>query len=335
MRNFSCDACGQTLYFESVRCVKCGQDLAYLPDEERVAAIDPKKYRLCANSVAYGVCNWAVPLADPNKLCRACRMNEVIPNLSQPGRQEGWHRLENAKRRLLYTLEALQLSLEGVSFSFMEDGPGPLSKVFTGHRDRRITINLAEADDPFREKLRQQLGEGYRTLLGHFRHEIGHYYWDRLIQGSTWYERFRALFGDEQAEYDAALQRHYAKGPPSDWPERFISAYATMHPWEDWAETWAHYLHMIDTLGTARAYGLALRPEPVGSLRSADPTGRTHATDVAGFDELAHSWVALTLALNSLNRSMGLIDPYPFVLGPAVLQKLAFVHEVVTHSAAR
>jgi hypothetical protein len=220
-----------------------------------------------------------------------------------------------------------------VHFSFMEDGPDPNSKVLTGHNDRNITINLAEADDPFREKLRQQLGEGYRTLLGHFRHEIGHYYWDRLIADSDWLPRCRELFGDETADYGEALKKHYAEGASRDWPERFISAYATMHPWEDWAETWAHYLHMVDTLGTARSYGLALRPTPVGA-EPAKPL-RTPAIAATDFEDLSRSWVELTLALNSLNRSMGIIDPYPFVLAPAIFEKLSLVHEVVLRAAAK
>ena len=92
-------------------------------------------------------------------------------------------------------------------------------------------------------------------MLGHLRHEIGHYYQPLLV---TDWERCRELFGDDREDYGAAMERHYASGPPADWPERFVSAYATMHPWEDWAETFAHYLHIRDVLQTAVAYGVTV-----------------------------------------------------------------------------
>jgi hypothetical protein len=291
------------------------------------------RYRLCANSIEHGVCNWLIPQGDANPLCEACRLNDVVPNLSTPDALQAWARLEQAKRRVIYTLLELDLPIEsrserpesGLSFSFMADDS--TGKVFTGHSDGLITINIAEADDPFREKLRKDLKETYRTLLGHFRHEIGHYYWDRLVKDSQWLAVFRGLFGDEQLEYQKAVERHYSEGAPKDWPEHFVSAYATMHPWEDWAETWAHYLHMVDTLGTARSYGLVIRPKPIGG--SAQGSVSARQVDFEDFDDLAGSWMPLTLALNSLNRSMGHTDAYPFVLTPDVVRKLRFVHDVV------
>jgi hypothetical protein len=210
----------------------------------------------------------------------------------------------------------------GLAFSFKASTEA--EPVFTGHNEGLITINVAEADDPFREKTRQQLGEPYRTLLGHFRHEIGHYYWDRLIRGRC-LEPFRAMFGDETADYAGARKRHYESGPPADWTQRFVSAYASMHPWEDWAETFAHYLHIVDTLETARAYGLALKPKAASGL-PAVATGRLQFDD---FDDLVSAWFPLTSALNSLNRSMGLADLYPFVLSDAAIAKLRFVHDIV------
>jgi hypothetical protein len=199
--------------------------------------------------------------------------------------------------------------------------------VFTGHSDGLITINIAEADDPFREKLRKQLNEGYRTVLGHFRHEIGHYYWDRLVKESDWLPAFRNVFGDESYDYGEAVKRHYAQGSPNNWPDYYVSAYATMHPWEDWAETWAHYMHLVDTLETAQSYGLVLRAKPEGGPRA--PTVSARQVDFEDFDELIAAWLPITVALNSLNRSMGVIDPYPFVLVDAVLDKLRFVHDLV------
>src|SRR5436190_12604439 len=254
MRIFSCSVCQQLLFFENVTCSRCGHALAYLPDRGVVSALEPargtsddtiewialaesargERYRRCANGVRHGVCNWALPASSDGTLCASCDLNEIIPNLSAQGALDAWHRLEIAKRRLLYSLLELGLPVEsrrthahGLAFSFMSDQGE--KKVFTGHNDGRITINVAEADDPFREKMRKQLGETYRTLLGHFRHEIAHYYWDRLLRDTPHIDAFRALFGDERADYAKAVEHHYAQGAPADWSERFVSAYASMH----------------------------------------------------------------------------------------------------------
>jgi hypothetical protein len=296
-----------------------------------------EKYRLCQNSIEHGVCNWAVPLKDDNPFCRGCRLNGVIPDLSHPGALKAWGRIEHAKKRLLYTLLELGLPVDsrqekkgGLVFSFKENDAKAESPVLTGHDDGHITLNIAEADNPGRERLREQLGETYRTLLGHFRHEIGHYYWDVLIRDTKELAPFRDLFGDPSKDYNEELQRHYKEGPPPDWQSAFVSMYATMHPWEDWAETWAHYLHIVDTLGTARSYGMALRPEPVGlpaTPRVLSFTARR--LDFDDFEDLLHAWFPLTFALNSLNRGMGLLDLYPFVLSERAIEKLRFVHEVI------
>jgi hypothetical protein len=357
MRWFTCGACHHTVYFENVRCTHCGHSLAFLSDTQRVSAMeqvhgddpahfmaltggaDKPRYRLCANGSEYGVCNWAIPVTDPSPLCVCCRLNDVIPDLSKPANMAAWKLLEAAKRRLLYTLGALDLPIEsrqqrgnGLVFNFKEDGPKASDKVFTGHNDGEIVINVSEADDPFREKLRKQMGEGYRTVLGHFRHEIGHYYWDRLIKDTALIPAYRALFGDEQASYEEALEHHYTSGPPKDWPSHYISSYATMHPWEDWAESWAHYLHMMDTLETAGGLGMVLRPQAIDGDRPKAVSFRSlHIQD---FDALMKAWVPLTLAHNSLNRSMGLIDSYPFILSDDALEKLRFVHDVVKHAQA-
>jgi hypothetical protein len=214
----------------------------------------------------------------------------------------------------------------GLSFAFMAGGKD--EPVFTGHSDGLITINVAEASDPFREKTRAQLGEAYRTVLGHFRHEIGHYYWDRLIKDSAWLAKSRELFGDETADYAEALERHYKDGSPADWAQRYVSQYASMHPWEDWAETWAHYLHIVDTLDTAKAYGLRVKVDQgAGEGVTVVDTEGVRSDD---FDQMVKDWIPLTLALNSLNRSMGLHDLYPFVLRDVPLQKLRFVHQVIS-----
>jgi hypothetical protein len=347
LKLFSC-FCQQLVFFESVTCIRCGRTLAFLPDRQQVAALEPAgdgrwrvagdgaAYRLCRNYSQQAVCNWAVPAGDGQEYCRSCRLDQVIPNLAHAGAKEAWQRLEIAKRRLLYTLIDLGLPVEdkseddakGLAFQFLEDDPG--HQVFTGHESGVITINVAEADDPFREKMRVRMGEAYRTLLGHFRHEVGHHYWERLIRDGGWLGQFRERFGDEQTDYDEARQRHYDQGPPADWGGHFVSAYASMHPWEDWAETWAHYLHMTDTLETARAYGLVVRPVADGTRPAAV---RTRRLDLHDFEDLISGWVPLTMALNSLNRSMGLPDSYPFVLSETALGKLRFVHEVIGAAA--
>ena len=360
MNIFTCSACKHVAFFENSQCVRCGHVLAYLPDRgvlsameqdpsplgpheaPRFLALDPAakgaRYRLCQNYATFAVCNWAIPEHDPHQLCPSCRLNESVPDTKDAQAVESWRRLEIAKRRLVYTLLELRLPLDskedspraGLAFAFKQDGPNG-ERVLTGHCDGLVTINVSEADAPAREQARVQLGERYRTLLGHFRHESGHYYWDRLVKDSTWLAGFRALFGDEQQDYAAAVDRHYAT-PKLDWANEFVSAYSTMHPWEDWAETWAHYLHMVDTLETAQSYGLALRPNPIGGATSEIVSARrVHFDD---FEDLIAAWVPLTVALNSLNRSMGLPDLYPFVLADRVIAKLRFVHRVVDTASA-
>jgi hypothetical protein len=351
MKVFRCDHCRQLVFFENVRCVACGHALAYLPDLAVVGSLDPAAggtfttpiaraataYRLCANYVANDVCNWAVPADDPDPLCASCRITTVIPDLDVPGHKEKWYKVEVAKRRLLYTLMALKLPVvskeddpaRGVAFEFKADPADPAApRVLTGHADGVITLNIAEADDAERERVRALFGEPYRTLVGHFRHESGHYYWDRLVKESPRLGAFRELFGDERADYGEALKSHHANGPPADWRDRFVSAYAAVHPWEDWAETWAHYLHIVDSLETAAACGVRLRPPRPGdpALRAIpDPLDEEYEP----FDDLMESWLPLTYLLNNLNRGLGLPDGYPFVLtGPAV-EKLRFVHDTV------
>ena len=356
MKLFQCQNCGQPLYFENTRCERCGLSLGYLPRREAISALKPhggaddpqpqiwraladmELYRHCANA-AYDACNWLIPAAAPDSYCAACRHNRVIPDLSLPENLPRWRALEVAKHRLFYTLFQLRLRVEtqaenpaGLAFQFLADVGPAQAGVLTGHDNGVITINLAEADDAERERRRQHMGELYRTLLGHFRHEIGHYYWDRLILSTPHLDEFRRIFGDERQDYAAALQNYYASGAPADWSERFISAYASSHPWEDFAETWAHYFHMIDTLETAHVAGLAVSPklpESPGAVFDFNPRD----TDV---NRLIEAWLALTFAVNSLNRSMGLHDLYPFVLGPVAVAKLAFVHRLIaaTSSAA-
>lgn len=352
MKVFRCDHCGNLIFFENSVCTRCGSTLAFLPDRMRMAALEalggeqwqlaghrgPRtRYRLCANYRTVNVCNWAVPIRDPHPLCPSCRLTQVIPDLAAPGHAQAWYRLEVAKRRLLYSLIDLGLPIltreedpeHGLAFQFLADPPpdsgGPA--VLTGHANGVITISLAEADDAEREKRRLSLHEPYRTLLGHFRHEIGHYYWDRLIAGSPRLAAFRARFGDERADYAQALRAHYEHPPGEAWQSDYVSAYASSHPWEDWAETWAHYLHIVDTLETARACGLSLRDTPA-SATSYD--GRPLAgLERDPFERLMDRWVPMTFVLNNLNRGLGVADAYPFVLSMPAIVKLRFVHETI------
>lgn len=358
MKLFSCDACGQTLYFENVTCTNCGLRLGFVPETLELTAFDPvtnddwrptkgtdtgQGFRPCANGLEHQACNWMVPASETDPLCLSCRLNRTIPDLSVPGNLLLWQRLQLAKNRLVYSLLRLGLPLigkqeapeQGLAFDFLGDANPRFredSGVITGHAQGLITIDIAEADDAMREQVRNDMAEPYRTLLGHFRHETGHYYWDRLVRDTCRLAGFRACFGDERRDYDGALQQYYAEGPPSDWMQTHVSRYATSHPWEDWAETWAHYLHMVDTLETAWQFGVRLAPRVAHAeqLATATPFDPYRAED---FTRLAEAWFPLTIALNSLNRSMGQTDAYPFVLTPAVQDKLRWVHGVIrSHS---
>ncbi|CAN5325601.1 putative zinc-binding metallopeptidase [soil metagenome] len=301
-------------------------------------------YARCAN-FEVAACNWLVD-AEPDgsvvkPLCMACRLNRVIPDMTIQQNQVLWRRIEVAKRRLVSSLVALGLPvkskvtedpLQGVAFDFLDPVTGG-APVMTGHDEGQITLNIEEADDAKREAIRHQMHEPYRTLLGHLRHEIGHYYWDRIVKDTPWHQPFKSVFGDESVDYGMALQQHYQNGAAPDWPQRFVSAYASSHPWEDWAETWAHYLHMLDTLDTAFSFGLnaenvdmeyeAFTKEEL--FEKEDPAGES-------FLAFMNGWIRLTGVVNELSRSMGEPDFYPFILSKAAVRKLHFVHLVVKHS---
>ncbi|SDM25050.1 hypothetical protein SAMN05421823_111222 [Catalinimonas alkaloidigena] len=350
MQLFKCTHCGQLLYFENHHCEKCGYPLGFEPEKLKLVPLvpvhdavfeiyenGPETYRYCDNH-QHGVCNWLVPTDSPSAYCKACELNRTVPDLSNPDYVARWQTLEFAKHRLVYALLRMKLPLiskfqdpdKGLAFDFLanptEEGA---PRVLTGHADGLITINIEEADDLEREMARKNMDEAYRTVLGHFRHEVGHYYWDRLIADDGRQEAFRALFGDEQADYGEALEKHYETGPPDHWQEEYISAYATTHPWEDWAETWAHYLHIVDTLETAYSFGMSVSPivaDEADDSLEADMDRDPYR--LKKFDGLINRWLPLTFAMNSLNRSMGHHDLYPFVIPPKVVEKLAFVHDV-------
>jgi hypothetical protein len=348
MKVFHCDHCRQLLFFENTKCLGCGRVLAFLPDLDVVGSLDPageglwrspiaraagRIYRLCPNYAGENICNWAVNVDDQHSHCISCRLTRKLPNLQILENRQAWCRVETAKRRLIYTLMHLGAPIvskvddpeRGLAYDLLSNAEQPKdAPVLTGHNEGVITINLAEADDVQRERIRVQMHEPYRTLLGHFRHEIGHYYWDRLIRDSSSLETYRRLFGDDRQDYEQALAKHYNEGAPADWQEHFISAYASTHPWEDWAETWAHYLHMIDALETASSCGLALRPR-----RENEPEMKPAEPQEMSFDHMIDRWFALTYVLNNLNRGLGLADAYPFILPNQVVEKLRFIHDVL------
>jgi hypothetical protein len=335
MKTFQCDSCGGPLFFENSLCAHCAVPVGYFPDRGVMKTLRGDGYKRCQNFEVENICNWMVAPDDPEPYCISCRLTQVIPDLSQPQNRELWYRTEIAKRRLIYSLLDLGLPVvskavdakQGLAFQFRADAPGSTDPVLTGHDGGVITLNIAEADDAERERRRTTLHEPYRTLLGHFRHETGHYYWDLLLRDSERLQDFRRLFGDERVDYGQALHHHYEQGPAPDWQNNFVSSYASSHPWEDWAETWAHYLHMVDCLDTAAASGITLRTASRGG-GAVVPLKAIAANE--DFDNLTKSWNVLSCVLNNLNRSMGLQDAYPFVVPAPALAKLRFVHEVVS-----
>ncbi len=354
MNIFPCQCCSQLLHFDNRFCEQCGHRLGFIASESVVSALEPlgsdqggtlweavvqpgSRYRFCTNA-EYDACNWLVSADGSDRMCLACRHNRTIPDLSISENLLRWQRCEAAKHHLFYSLLRLRLPLAtrleqpvtGLAFDFLAEAPGTTqAKVLTGHDSGVITLNLQEADDVMRERLRKEMGEPYRTLLGHFRHEIGHYYWDQLVQPDPGrLQAFRDCFGDETQDYAQALQAHYANGPAPNWQNSYVSGYATAHPWEDFAESWAHYLHIVDTVEMAGAYHLQITlPVPIGS-EEIEPA----AFDAYGpgdMRQLIDAWLPITLAVNSINRCMGQPDLYPFVLTPSVVAKLNFIHDLV------
>ncbi|MBI3700803.1 MAG: putative zinc-binding peptidase [Afipia sp.] len=351
----ACQSCGHLLHFENARCSNCSHWVGFHPGDLKMVTLESKNeiwrtmaapvrhVRFCKN-VEHDACNWLVDDGDPELFCVACRHNKVIPDLSSHRNFQRWRLLEIAKRRLFYTLLRFGLpptrrpaDPEGLVFDFLSDpneGMSLAPTVLTGHEDGLITINIAEADDAEREARRTAMGEPYRTLLGHFRHEVGHYYWNELVRDAGGLDAFREFFGDERRDYGESLQVYYADGPPADWPDRFVSAYATSHPWEDWAETFAHYLHMVDTLETVSAFGIGVNTSPPGAqpLKVAIDFDIYNEPDISKF---IAAWLPLTFALNSITRSMGQPDLYPFALEPLIVGKLAFVHQRIAIATGR
>jgi hypothetical protein len=339
VRTFSCDACGNTLFFENDTCLRCSNKVGFRADKLTMVTVErahSSGITQCRNWSERNACNWYATSdgVQGAGYCVACSFDEIVPDLSDPQRLALWTETERAKRRLIYTLLTLGLPLgpsankQGLRFRLLADervdtgavDPPEQGAVIIGHDQGRLTMNVVEADDAHREAMRKRLNEPYRTMLGHLRHEVGHYYWYRLVDGTELIDGFRALFGDERADYAAALAAHYERAPTDGWQESFVSSYASAHPWEDFAETWAHYIHIVDTLDTASDAQLGLKGRAISAplpLAAERP-----------FAAMLGDWLPLAIALNQLNRSMGMRDVYPFALTDRVVEKLAFVHRL-------
>jgi len=374
MKTFIC-SCenNQILFFESNSCVSCnrsvGLDDAFdtvesyefdQPSGRYFKAREPAvRYQKCDNNDNYKICNGMVNLdtfvpeeGKDEVLCFACRFNEMVPDLSVVEHIPLWEKMEVAKRRALYTLKALSLPLRnvrqdqenGLSFDFTTDRDvndhfasnlADSESVLTGHAGGHITINLAEADEVARSHAKHAMGEHYRTLLGHFRHELGHYYFDQLIVGSEdKHALSKKYFGDDELDYQESMKEYYKNGAPENWRDHFISEYATMHPYEDWAETWAHYMHIMDTLETAKNFSItgsisgdAAESEEAGELNL--PQESRFFYSQTSITSVLDAWMEFSVILNALNRSMGLNDAYPFVLSQSVRAKLSFIHHAI------
>lgn len=354
MKLFSCGHCGNTVYFENGVCERCGHRLGYWPSGTALLSLEPGEgnswtspahpetsFVFCANA-EHDACNWLLPVEPGGPIyCAACRHNETIPPIGEPTHLAHWQTIERAKKRLFYSLLRLGLPLatraedpaHGLAFRFLADDETGSNRVMTGHENGIITIALAEADDAEREQRRTRMGEPYRTLLGHFRHEVGHHYWDLLVDNQPSQDRFRALFGDERADYGAALQTYYATGPTQGWFHTHISAYATAHPWEDFAETFAHYLHITDTVEMATAYGVRARPR-TGDENLSIPPATFDPYMVPDMAAIIEHWIPLASLINNLNRAVGQPDAYPFILTPPVIEKLGFINDLVHQAPA-
>ena len=319
MRNLSCPNCRERIFFEQVRCMRCAQHLAFDPTALAILKFDGEG--VCSNRDPIG-CNW---LAEKDgRYCRSCALTRTIPNLDSPRNLLLWRRVEQAKRRLVYDLCRLHLPVASdggtqLRFDILSDAAG--GPVLTGHLAGLITLNIAEADDVEREARRAAFREPYRTLLGHFRHEIGHFYWELLVAETALRAPFRLIFGDETRDYADALREYHDRADRSYDRNAFISEYASSHPWEDWAETFAHFLHIVSALDSVAGLPLSLDLRAQQTLR--DPYSESD------FNALLASWTPLSYSLNELNRSLGQNDAYPFHLSGVMSGKLHFVHMAI------
>ncbi|TXN37843.1 hypothetical protein FVB32_06015 [Flagellimonas hymeniacidonis] len=343
MKVFQCGHCNHPLYFENTQCENCGHLSGYRDLDRQMLTFDPDassltsdrekfEYKYCKNK-EYEVCNWLLVRDSQQEYCRACQLNRTIPDLSDKKNFPKWQNLEVAKHRLIYQLQKIGMDLpskmdndEGLCFDFIAKRNNP--KIMTGHANGVITILLREADSVLREQTRKEMQEPYRTLIGHLRHEVGHYFWEQLIfKDQEVLQTFRSIFGNEKENYADALKAYYKNGAPDDWHDSYISKYATSHPWEDWAETWAHYLHIMDMVETAHFFGLEVNHRDISESMKISSTFDPYT--VKDFKTIIRTCVPLSFAVNSINRAMGISDVYPFVITKKVIKKMIFIHELL------
>ena len=321
MRVYTCPACNEPVYFRNLGC-SCGAELSYDPEQDRFV----QGAAWCSNRQKIA-CNWIAE--DKDGHCRSCSMTEIIPDAFRDNNVSLWSDAEFAKRWVLSNLSRwgwFTNNDAGARPRFhllSEDTRKGEKPVIMGHADGLITINVIEADPVERERRRDDLSERLRTMNAHFRHEIAHFLQLRLSEDDTFLKEFRALFGDETADYGEALKAYYANGAPPDFEQRHVTRYASSHPHEDWAETAAHVMHLTDIVDSAAASGLQRGDRPTfGYDAYAEPDA----------EALISQAVDLGLALNRVNRSMGLQDLYPFVISPLARQKMVFTHGAISNS---
>ncbi|MGK0413903.1 MAG: hypothetical protein ACJA1B_002120 [Polaribacter sp.] len=344
MKIFQCGNCNHAIFFENVTCENCGHLSGYRAEDFKMltfnfsndALISDREgvaYKFCKNK-EYEVCNWVLEKDSPEEFCSACQLNRTIPKLSDADNFENWTHMEIAKHRVIYQLQKVGLSLPnkmdndevGLCFDFVSNKSNP--KLMTGHANGVVTILIREGNSVLREKARKQLSEPYRTLVGHLRHEVGHYFWDRLIRDyPDTLAEFRSIFGNDELDYGKALNTYYKNGAPENWQKSFISEYATSHAWEDWAETWAHYLHIMDMVETGYFFRLSVKP--AGKKNKLKTRISFDPYKVENFDKIIENCVPLSFAVNSMNRAMGVPDIYPFVISPIIVEKLRFIHRLL------
>ncbi len=318
MRVFSNPAGFGSLWFDNLATAD-GIPVAYDPQARAFIPMPP----FCANRDIIG-CNWIAP--EPGRFCRSCAMTALAPDTSIPNAIPNWTRTEAAKRWVIDNLGRwhwFRPEDPGARpvFHMLAEGPTPVAM---GHVDGVVTISVAEADPVLVTTRREALQEPYRTMIGHMRHEIAHMLWWRLSLRADFLDAFRAIFGDERANYQTALTRHYTDGPPPGWRDEFLTTYASAHPHEDWAESVAHLLHLTDISDSFIASGLSSAELPHANW---DPYSEP---DAAALIRVA---VPLVVGVNHINRSMGLSDIYPFVLSQTAQRKLAFVHRWLRRGA--
>ncbi|MFT3705217.1 MAG: putative zinc-binding peptidase [Agriterribacter sp.] len=349
MKLFTCSKCSSVVYFENTECLHCGSSLGFDPLSMEMVPLQQiadkvyldlrhkrRKWRFCSN-VVYHSCNWLIPSDSKETFCTACALNDTVPYLGKTENLTAWQEIEAAKHRLVYSLLRLGLPFQadaeetsqGLRFEFLEDSPEE-GKVKTGHKNGTITINLNEANEAYRAQLKAEMGESYRTLPGHLRHETGHFYWDLFFADDpVALERFRKMFDDERTDYEAALEAYYKTHGAAGWSDDTITPYATAHPWEDWAESFAHYLHIMDGMETAYYFGIAAHPR-VTTRKKWEMDSRVDPYEATDFREIISGWILLKNALNAMNTGMGQEPFYPFVISAAVMDKLTFIHSEIS-----